>query len=527
MKNIYLTCTLLLTLIFSINVFGSIKLNSLPNAAATIYLDFDGYLVENTMWRSGRSFICAPTLMSDIAITEVFNRVSEDYRPFNINITTDSSKYSAAPLDARIRVIITPSSSWISGAGGIAFIGSFTWGDDTPCFVFSDKLGPNNTKYIAESCSHESGHTLGLSHQASYDGNCNLTSNYNSGAGTGEIAWAPIMGNSYYRNMSGWNNGPTPDGCIAEEDNLSIITKSNGFTYREDDYTDDINGKPNPITISAMPITGIISTSTDMDVFKIRAFSKTNFHIHVDPFSINSNNSGANLDIKVELYDEAKILIKTYDPEDRMNVEIDTVLGKGNYFLIVQGTGNKNVSSYGSLGSYTITGSEDIVPIKEVILTGKVDSDKYYFDWKTTNDEDIKILTLESSITGNNFSTVSNIEGYTNSFDFLPFQKNERFYRIKIISSGDNVSYSNPVVLKIDEKDNKLFKVSTFVHNNLIVNAAENYHYFLSDINGIILLQGKGKQGFNKIDISHNTSGVYVLQVFGNTIKQVERIIKE
>ena len=527
MKNIYLTSILLFTLIFSSTVFGSIKLNSLPYAAATIYLDFDGYSVANTMWRSGKSFICAPTLISDIAITEVFNRVSEDYRPFNINITTDSLKYSAAPIDARIRVIITPSSSWISGAGGIAFIGSFTWGDDTPCFVFSDKLGPNNTKYIAESCSHESGHTLGLSHQASYDGNCNLNSNYNSETGTGEIAWAPIMGNSYYRNMSGWNNGPTPDGCIAAEDNLSIITNNNGFTYREDDYTDNINGKPNTIKISETPITGIISTSTDMDVFRIRAYSNTNFHIKVDPYSINSNNAGANLDVKAALYNEARILIKTFDPTDKMNVEIDTVLGRGNYFLVVQGAGNKNVSNYGSLGSYTITGSEDIVPIKTVSLTAKVDRDKYYFDWKTANDEDIKIETLESSLTGNNFSTLSNIVGNTNSFDYLPFQKTESYYRIKIISSEKKVFYSNTVSLKIDEKNSKLFKVSTFTHNNLIINATENYYYFLSDINGIMLLQGKGKQGFNQIDLSHQTTGVYVLQFLGSTGKQVEKIVKE
>ena len=37
-------------------------------------------------------------------LTEIFNRVSEDYRPFDINITTDIDVFIAAPFDKRIRV---------------------------------------------------------------------------------------------------------------------------------------------------------------------------------------------------------------------------------------------------------------------------------------------------------------------------------------------------------------------------------------------------------------------------------------
>ena len=48
-------------------------------------------------------------------------------------------------------------------------------------FVFSDRLGPKSSKMIAECCSHESGHAVGLSHQSTYDGTCNLTATYNEG----------------------------------------------------------------------------------------------------------------------------------------------------------------------------------------------------------------------------------------------------------------------------------------------------------------------------------------------------------
>ena len=76
---------------------------------------------------------------------------------------------------------------------------------------------------VAECCSHESGHAVGLSHQSRYDGvNCATpVEQYNSGIGTGEVSWAPIMGNSYYKNMTNWNNGPTPYGCTNLQDNLS------------------------------------------------------------------------------------------------------------------------------------------------------------------------------------------------------------------------------------------------------------------------------------------------------------------
>ena len=185
MKKNYTSLMLLLALLVSFDVYSLPKLNSLTTATATIYLDFDGEDVNSAVWQGGNPFTCAPANMTDDQVTEVFNRVAEDYRPFNINITTDLNIYLAAPYDTRTRVIITPTSAWYPGVGGVSYVGSFTWGDDVPCFVFCDRLGPNSTKMVAECCSHESGHTVGLSHQSSYDGSCNLTSTYNAGTGSG------------------------------------------------------------------------------------------------------------------------------------------------------------------------------------------------------------------------------------------------------------------------------------------------------------------------------------------------------
>ena len=215
-------------------------LNSYPAASAVIFLDFDGHTVNGTGWNYNGPIFCAPSGMDNTKITSIFNRVSEDYRPFNVNITTDSTKFLAAPINKRMRVILTTTSSWYGNAGGVAFVGSYTWGDDTPCFVFSALLN-NNEKYVAEAAAHEAGHTLGLYHQSAYDGNCVKTSDYNGGLGTGEIAWAPIMGVGYYKNMTLWHNGANPYGCSSIQNDLTVITTNNGFTFRTDDYTNSIN----------------------------------------------------------------------------------------------------------------------------------------------------------------------------------------------------------------------------------------------------------------------------------------------
>jgi hypothetical protein len=148
MKNL-LPNLLPLVLLFSSAFTQALpKLQSFPTAAATLYLDFDGHYVISSFWNGGKPIDAQPAPLTDAQITEIFNRVSEDYRPFNINITTDSTVFLAAPLKQRMRVIITPTNSWYGGAGGVAYLNTFSRGDDTPCFVFSNMLGPNNSKLI-------------------------------------------------------------------------------------------------------------------------------------------------------------------------------------------------------------------------------------------------------------------------------------------------------------------------------------------------------------------------------------------
>lgn len=528
MKTFTFNFLIILAMLGPVQAFCVPPMNSHPSASATIFLDFDGHRVSGSFWNNGNPINCAPSGLTDEQIIEVFNRVSEDYRPFDINITTDSVRFLNAPLAKRIRVIVTPTSSWRPGVGGIAYIGSFTWGDDTPAFVFSDRLGPNSPKYIAECCSHESGHTLGLAHQSSYDNNCNLVETYNTGAGSGETGWAPVMGNSYYKNMTGWNDGPTPYGCASVQDNLTTITSINGFSYRPDDYTADLNEQAYSLGGSSFSVDGIISTSTDQDAFRFSLSQAGNLHLEAKPFSINGySNTGANLDIKISLYDGQGSLLRVYDPVSMMSVTIDTSLQAGTYFFVLDGSGNQNTSNYGSLGSYRLTGFRGALPIRDISLSGRTDKASHILQWNIIADEPIESQEVEASADGASFHTIANLAAGTNRYTVLNPAQGLTYYRIKATSVISQTAVSNVIALKNAVKENFVSQISTLVHNEINIRTLDAYQYRLFDTNGRVLQTGRRNSGQQQINMQAYPSGLYILQIHHPEGVHTERIVKK
>src|SRR6187551_4038566 len=90
MKNLYKTVLLMIALSGTLISRSQVTdLNSYPGAPAVILLDFNGHAVSGTMWNVTGPYTCNSSGLSDEGITEAFNRVAEDYRPFNINVTTN------------------------------------------------------------------------------------------------------------------------------------------------------------------------------------------------------------------------------------------------------------------------------------------------------------------------------------------------------------------------------------------------------------------------------------------------------
>jgi hypothetical protein len=353
MKTSIRTTIMVLSLISTMITNAQVPLlNSYPSAQAVIFLDFDGHTVSGTSWNYNGPIACGAAGLNNSQITEVFNRVAEDYRPFNINITTDSTKFLAAPVNQRMRVILTVSSSWYGAAGGVAFVTSFSWGDNNPCFVFSQLLN-FNVKNISEAASHEAGHTLGLYHQSSYDANCNKLSDYYAGQGSGEIGWAPIMGVGYYQNFTLWNNGPNSYGCTNYQSDLDIITSAtNGFGYR----TDDHNNTFASATVASFfndqfNLSGVIERNTDQDMFMFTVPASGRFQLDAVPYNVGSSNAGSDLDMQVTLYNASQTILNVFNPGALLSSVVDTALTAGIYYLKIEGKGNMYAPAYASLGS--------------------------------------------------------------------------------------------------------------------------------------------------------------------------------
>lgn len=522
--------TFLFSIFFLTAGFAQPKLSSYPSAKATIFLDFDGQYVTATPWNGGKSFYCQPSGLTDAQVTEIFQRVSEDFRPFNINITTDSTVYLAAPITQRVRIIVTPTSDWYQGVGGVSFTRSFTWGDGTPGFVFPDRLSWS-PKNIAECCSHESGHTLGLSHQAKYSTDCALITVYNDGVGSGETGWAPVMGNSYGRNFSGWNNGPTPSGCAADQDNLSIITGINGFTYRTDDHSDDAGDAASlvPITNNVFNADGVITTSSDKDAFKFSLDKQGQFVLNAKPFSVGPNNQGANLDVRVVLMDADKNIIRVYAPLDKLDVSVDTVLNAGIYYVVINGDANENTSNYGSLGSYTISGNYTpliVMAVQQLDLKATEKNGLHSLDWKLVCDESVASQVVEVSYDGKNFAKLTGVSSASRSFAYRPMQSGDAYYRIKVTTVSGAVSYSNISMIRNSGVRAAITLQSNLVRDQIVISAPENLRYLLTDVNGKILKKGNLQQGQNVINISNSPNGIYFIQMVGNTQKLTQRIVR-
>lgn len=317
----------------------------LADGGAVILLDFDGQLVSNTVWNTAGDIVCTPANLTTDAMSEIIDRVGNDYSPFNVNITTNEAVYNAAAPAKRMRVIITESYEWYGMAGGVGYIGSFNWGNNTPCFVFSSLL-EYDTKKIAEAISHEAGHTCGLYHQSTYDPNCFRISDYNYGFGAGETGWAPIMGSSYFQNLTLWHNGPNSNGCNTLQDEVYIIGSATGG-MRPDDYSNS-KSRARVLTDTA---DGLINNSTDLDFFYIDI--ATTKSISAEPFSTGVNNTAANLDLVIKVYDNSGAQLMVIDNPQTLNVS--TTLNPGKYYISVSTISNQYAGTYGMMGWYSIS----------------------------------------------------------------------------------------------------------------------------------------------------------------------------
>lgn len=531
MKNIYKAFCACLLLFTSHTIMAQVPiLNSLDTARAVIFLDFDGHLVEGTSWNYESSFVCDGANLNSTQVTEIFNRVAEDYRPFNVNITTDSSRYWAAPARKRMRVVLTTSSSWYGSAGGVAFTNSFTWGDNTPCFVFTALLN-YNVKFISEATSHEAGHTLGLNHQSSYDAVCNKTAEYNSGKGSGEISWAPIMGVGYYRNLSLWHYGSNPFGCSYLQDDLGIITSAaNGISFRTDDHGGTaLTATRTTIVNNQFAVNGILERPSDADVFMFSLNSRRKLQLEALPFSATTGLNGANIDMQVELTTGDGTVIGIYNPESSLRVNIDTVLQPGIYQLRILSRGNVNAPGFATLGSYTVTANMAAItlPLHKLELKATAENNRHKLDWEIIADENIVEQTIEIAADGFSFQPLAAMASNSRSYVYQTTKAGLLYYRMKVAFDNGRTHYSNVTTLRSNATTQKPHLVGNVVSSLLTVNNTADFAYTILDLAGRQVAKGKLTQGLNRIAASHLTSGLYLIHYTNQLEQHTEKFMKQ
>lgn len=352
------------------------KLHSRPSATKVIYLDFNGHTTSNTPWNQGIGSFFTPAYdldgqsgFSDAELTNIqniFARVVEDYSPFDVDVTTeepaleDLRKSGTGDTRWGVRVAIGGSYlDWFKQpAGGVAYLTSFTWDTDTPCYVFGGDYG-TFSKGIAEAVSHEVGHTLGLTH----DGRITPAEGYYYGHGSGPTGWAPIMGVGYDRELVQWSKGEYTS-ANNKQDDLQIITTQNGFDYRVDDYGGTVATAftPKVTAGTSISLAGVIERNTDVDVFRFTTIGPLKATLR--PADISPN-----LDILAEVWDEGGSVLATSNPTAALDASFDLTVGTGTYYLAISGTGKGDplgtgYTKYASLGQYTVsmTIQSDVTP---------------------------------------------------------------------------------------------------------------------------------------------------------------------
>lgn len=506
-------------------------LNSFPGVGPTIFLDFDGHTVNTVYWNGGNPFEATAPSFTAAQIITMFNMVAEDFRPFNVNITTDSTVYFAAPINRRQRIVITNNSSWYGNAGGVAYVGSFRWGLEIPAFVFSNLL-QNNTKFVAEAISHETGHTLGLQHQSRYDENCGFQNEYNSGTGSGEISWAPIMGNSYHRNLTLWHNGSSSLGCSQIQNDLQIITgTNNGITFRSDDVGNSTN-QSSPVTFNgnSFGINGFINATSDVDVFRFNIPDRGRFIVNAVPFNVGSNATAANIDMRVEFLSRNGSVLNTYNPSTQVAAIIDTTIDAGTYYLRISNVSNVNTTNFGMLGSYSMSGTflgGATLPIYSLSLTGNVTNGRHDLRWNIIADEPIESIMIQASGDGRHFQDLTPVDPEARSYSHQPHERNKtQYYRLSVVTASQLHYYSNIISLKEGKTQENVTLISNTIAHELVMVSKANYDWRMMDMNGRVVNSGRLTNGFNRVATQSMPAGMYLLQVIDGPTLTTHKILK-
>lgn len=381
------------------------KLHSKPGAKKVLFIDFTGPVVANSAWLQGATIQAVPYTQNIYAIWQA---VADDYRGFNVDITTekpsDEALYRSDFYDENYGITVVVSDSRDMGVcyglcGGVSYIGVADMVNNKtyqPAWVFA-QLYPayDRERFISSTISHETGHTFGLLHkgvgphegfaqtESYYAGRYHKNSQMTGGQGL--RSYAPIMGKGYYASLGQWNNGDyfwsnNRQSDIALIGRVLPLVGDDGLSTKETATSFGITGiTGNKVNIEKT--VGHITATTDVDYFTFTteyAQSEVNLLISNCVYKECTNHTefdAGNLHVFATLYDETGNVVQEFKTE-KTSVLVQRSLSPGKYYLAIQGGSfqrkiNSDLESeemftqfgdyegytnYGSIGQYTISG---------------------------------------------------------------------------------------------------------------------------------------------------------------------------
>ncbi|HWA84732.1 MAG TPA: putative Ig domain-containing protein, partial [Opitutus sp.] len=350
--------------------------HSRPGSKNVLYLDFNGYTIAGSRWNStfGVSSYAAVAYDTDgdpatfsadeqAAIVQVWERVAEDYAPFDIDVTTEEPA-TLTPTTGRALITAATDANGVAmpnaeAAAGVSFVDVFGDYDyatsGSPALVYYTSFG-TDTAALAEAVAHELGHNLGLSH----DGQTG--SEYYVGHGTGDTSWGPIMGAPYGRNVTQWSRGEYYH-ANNHEDDVAIIAAHTAYRPASAGAT-LTTAAAAAVSDTGISTAGVLTSSSDVNVYSFRTSAST-ISLAVATYRAASGTNGGDADVKLELLNSDGSVVASSDPASSTDASLSYKAKAGTYYARITpaGTGSPlnarptGYTNYGSIGQYTLTGT--------------------------------------------------------------------------------------------------------------------------------------------------------------------------
>jgi hypothetical protein len=350
------------------------QFSSKPGSANILYLCFVGGNVTNTYWNGSiETYNPLPfdrdgtpaTFNSEeqTFLIQVWESVAEDFKPFDVNVTTVSPTAAQMATNKVIWCYITPTVDsngnylpYAPYAGGVAYFdvfGSADYSQLSPIWNYNIWDMSN----CAATVSHEAGHNLGLSHDGTFSSEY-YTGHTANGSNSG-TNWFPIMGSGI--GVSHWSKGEYFNANNFEDDLAIIGTKLNF------NFDDNSSFRPCSVSSTGYFANGTIDCNDRIDIFEFKA--QTN----MITFNSTSSIADGNLGMRLQIMNGGNIpLASSVNGTVGQNITVtcnNLVIGSI-YRLAILPIGSgaptsvtpTGYTSYGSLGSYTITQTSPVSP---------------------------------------------------------------------------------------------------------------------------------------------------------------------